>query len=103
MGAGTRAHAENREMKASATDKEPARSARVLVVLNTAAAWSRGILRGFMAIAHQHDWALLHYHQNVEMGWLATEWKPDVAVVGPELSDDALAQLAPATLISANL
>jgi LacI family transcriptional regulator len=89
-------------MKASDTDKEPARSSRVLVVLNTAAAWSRGILRGFMAVAHQHDWTLLHYHQNVEMSWLTAEWKPDVAVVGPDLADDALAQLAPATVVSVN-
>ena len=37
----------------------PARS--VLVVLGTDAAWSRGILRGFMAAAHEHDWRLLHY------------------------------------------
>jgi LacI family transcriptional regulator len=89
-------------MKASDTDQEPARSARVLVVLDTSAGWSRGILRGFMAVAHQYDWALLHYHQSVEMSWLAAEWKPEVAVVGPDLPEDALAELAPATVVSVN-
>lgn len=89
-------------MKASDTGKPTARTSRVLVVLNTAAAWSRGILRGFMAAAHEHDWALLHYHQNVDMGWLAAEWAPDIAVVGPDLPEAELARLAPATLVSVN-
>jgi LacI family transcriptional regulator len=80
----------------------PGAQTRVLVVLNTAAAWSRGILKGFMAAAHEHDWALLHYHQNVEMSWLAAEWTPTVAVVGPELPAEAVARLAPATLVSVN-
>jgi LacI family transcriptional regulator len=75
----------------------------VLVVLNTAAAWCRGILRGFMAEAHEHDWTLLHYHPDADMSWLATEWAPDVAVIGPELPMDAVMRLAPARLVSVNL
>jgi LacI family transcriptional regulator len=76
---------------------------RVLVVLNTSAAWCRGILRGFMAAAHEHDWALLHYHPDADMTWLANEWAPDVAVIGPELPADAVERLAPARLVSVNL
>src|SRR5262245_33666697 len=82
--------------------KEPPRSSRVLVVIDTAAACTRGILRGFTAEAHQHDWALLHYHRNVDMGWLSAEWAPDVAVVGPDMPDADLARLAPAKIISVN-
>jgi len=72
----------------------------VLVVLNIAAAWSRGILRGFMSFAQEHDWTLLHYHPDADMGWLAAEWAPAAAVVGPELPIEVLTRLAPATLIS---
>jgi LacI family transcriptional regulator len=73
---------------------------RVLVVLNTDAAWSRGILRGFMAQANERDWTLLHYHPWSDLGWLVGEWSPAAAVVGPELGAEALAPLASATLVS---
>jgi LacI family transcriptional regulator len=75
----------------------------VLVVLNTAAAWCRGILRGFMAAAHEHDWTLLHYHPDADIDWLASEWAPAVAVFGPELPTAAFARLAPAPLVSVNI
>ena len=75
---------------------------RVLVVLNTAAAWSRGILRGFMAAAHERDWTLLHYHPDADLSWLAAEWAPAVAVVGPELPAEAVLKLAPTALVSVN-
>jgi LacI family transcriptional regulator len=74
----------------------------VLVVLDTSAAWSRGILRGFMAAAHEHDWSLLHYHPDADMRWLASEWAPSAAVIGPELPAAAVASLAPASLVSVN-
>lgn len=73
---------------------------RVLVVLDTSAGWSRGVLRGFTAAAHERDWTLLHYHPNSNLEWIAREWKPAVAVVGPELTASSLTVLAPATLIS---
>jgi LacI family transcriptional regulator len=73
----------------------------VLVVLDKGAAWSRGILRGFMAAAHERDWTLLHYYYPfMDLGWLRNAWAPTVAVVGPGLSKEALAELAPATLVS---
>jgi LacI family transcriptional regulator, galactose operon repressor len=80
-----------------------ASSPRVLVVLNTGAAWCRGILRGFMAAAHERDWTLLHYHPDADIDWLASEWAPAAAVIGPELPTAAFARLAPATLVSVNI
>ena len=73
---------------------------RVLVVLGTDAGWARGILRGFTAAAHERDWTLLHYHPTSNLEWLAREWKPVVAVIGPELSASARETLAPAVLVS---
>lgn len=73
---------------------------RVLVVLDTVAAWSRGVLRGFMSVAHERGWTLLHYSSLVDLGWAAGEWAPAAAVVGPGPSCASLAQLAPASLVS---
>jgi LacI family transcriptional regulator len=75
---------------------------RVLIVLNTDAAWSRGILRGFMAAAHERGWTLLHYHPNANLAWLADEWAPDAIVIGPEQSPASLARFAPAAVVSVN-
>jgi hypothetical protein len=73
---------------------------RVLVVLGTEAAWSRGILRGFMEAAHERDWTLLHYHPSMNLNWLADEWTPAAAVIGPELGPAAIARLGSAALVS---
>jgi LacI family transcriptional regulator len=73
---------------------------RVLVVLDTVAAWSRGILRGFMSVAHERGWTLLHYSPLVDLNWVADEWAPDVAVIGPGLDPASLGRLAPALLVS---
>jgi len=73
---------------------------RVLVVLGTDAAWSRGILRGFMAAAHERDWTLLHYHPFANLDWLLDEWAPSAALIGPELGPEAIARLAPVPLVS---
>src|SRR5688572_14598139 len=73
---------------------------RVLVVLGTDAGWSRGILRGFMAAARERNWVLLHYHPSSNLNWLVDEWAPAAAVIGPELSPEAIARLAPAPLVS---
>ena len=59
---------------------------RVLVVLDTAAAWSRGILRGFADVAHANGWTLLHYHPESKLEWLLKEFSPAVLVVGPALT-----------------
>ena len=73
---------------------------RVLVLLGMSAAWSRGILRGFMPAARERGWQLLHYEPSSSLDWLVNEWTPDAAVIGPELGAEAIARLAPATLVS---
>lgn len=75
---------------------------RVLVVLNTSAAWSRGILRGFMETAHQRGWLLLHYHPSADLGWLQEEWTPSVLVLGPEVEQSVIATLGETSVISVN-
>jgi hypothetical protein len=73
---------------------------RVLIVLGTEAAWSRGVLRGFMAVAHERDWTLLHYYPGTYLNWVADEWAPAAVVFGPDLGPEAIARLSPAALVS---
>ena len=73
---------------------------RVLIVLGTEAAWSRGVLRGFMAAAQERDWTLLHYYPGGLLDWVADEWAPSAVVFGPELDSQTIARLAPAALVS---
>jgi LacI family transcriptional regulator len=73
---------------------------RVLIVLSTEGGWARGILRGFMAAARERDWALSHYHPADNLDCLASDEPPMAAVIGPELGREAIARLAPATLVS---
>src|SRR5690242_6439767 len=72
----------------------------VLVVLNMNGAWSRGILRGFMATAHERDWTLLHYHPDADLRWLVDQWAPAAAVIGPDLGAEGIAELSRASLVS---
>ncbi len=58
-------------------------STRVLLVLHTSCAWSRGVLRGFMQEAHPRGWAVLHYHPDADLEWMLQEHHPDVVVLGP--------------------
>jgi LacI family transcriptional regulator len=73
---------------------------RVLVVLGTEAAWSRGVLRGFMAAAHERHWQLLHYHPSSHLDWLVTEWSPAAALFGSELSREGATRLGSTALVS---
>lgn len=73
---------------------------RVLVVLGTEGAWARGILRGFMAVAHERDWTLLHYHPASKLNWVIDQWTPAAAVIGPGLGPEAIAQFGSAALVS---
>jgi LacI family transcriptional regulator len=59
---------------------------RVLLALDSSAAWSRGILRGFARVAHEQGWALMHYHPASNLEVLAAELPPRVAVLGPTFS-----------------
>lgn len=73
---------------------------RVLVVLDTVAAWSRGILRGFMSTAHERGWTVLHYSTLVDLAWVTEEWAPDIAVIGPGMNAASLGKLARASIVS---
>jgi LacI family transcriptional regulator len=75
-------------------------SPRVLVALGMDAGWCRGILRGFMGAAHERGWTLLHYDHPSDLDWLANEWSPSAAVIGPGLGPEAVARLSPAALVS---
>jgi LacI family transcriptional regulator len=56
---------------------------RVLIVLDTLSAWSRGILRGFARVAHERGYHLLHYHPDADLDWIAGAWPMNAAVLGP--------------------
>ena len=75
---------------------------RVLVVLGTDGEWSRGILRGFSGAAYERDWALLHYHPESDLSWLADDQGPIVAVIGPQIPE-SMARLAPAAVVSVTI
>jgi LacI family transcriptional regulator len=92
--------ADDADMKCHHIIGDASASVRVLVVLNTNAAWSRGILRGFAAAAQEYGWAVLHYHPDADMKWLSMEWMPAAAVIGPELGVKVLAELGHVPLVS---
>jgi hypothetical protein len=75
---------------------------RVLVVLKTDAAWSRGILRGVVKSAHERGWTLLHYLPPADPDWVKGEWKPEAAVLGPEV-EERIATLAAEHLLATGL
>ena len=83
-------------MRAASVSSSP----RVLVVLGTELAWSRGVLRGFTAVAHERDWTLLHYHPNTDLNQIAKDWAPDAAVFSPEIDPAAIARFSPTASIS---
>jgi LacI family transcriptional regulator len=58
----------------------------VLLVLDSAGAWSRGILRGFARVADEQGWAVLHYPLPANLERLAAELQPSAAVIGPTFS-----------------
>jgi LacI family transcriptional regulator len=75
-------------------------SPRVLVLLGTQAAWSRGTLRGFMAAARERRWTLLHYHPDSDLDWLLREWSPAAVVVGNECGTPPPERFGAASLVS---
>src|SRR5690606_9457561 len=72
---------------------------RVLIGLGTELAWSRGVLRGFTAVAHERDWTLLHYHPWSDLERVLQQWTPAAVVFGPELDPESITGLPP-TLVS---
>ena len=76
---------------------------RVLVNLNMGTGWSRGVLRGFTAFAHERGWTLLHYPPPVDLGGLVKRFAPAAVVIGPDTNRVSLAQLPPLPLVSVAL
>jgi LacI family transcriptional regulator len=73
---------------------------RVLVILNTSTAWSRGVLRGFMAPAHERGWTVLHYPPPVELERLVQIFSPAAAVIGIDAGGFSASRLAQVPLVS---
>jgi LacI family transcriptional regulator, galactose operon repressor len=57
---------------------------RVLAILNMGTGWSRGVLRGFMAAAHERRWTVLHYPPPVDLDGLVQKFAPSAILVGPD-------------------
>ena len=53
-----------------------------------------------MSAAHERGWTLLHYSPLVDLNWVADEWAPDVAVIGPGVDAAALVQFASSSIVS---
>jgi LacI family transcriptional regulator len=73
---------------------------RVLIILNAGPGWSSGILRGFMEVAHERGWMLLHYHPPVDIERLVREFSPAAVVLGPDSLRQSAGVLAPATVVA---
>src|SRR5688572_28465052 len=59
---------------------------RVLLALDSSAAWSRGTVRGFGRVADEQGWTVLYYRPGADLDRLAAELQPDAAVIGPTFS-----------------
>jgi LacI family transcriptional regulator len=57
---------------------------RVLAILNMSTGWSRGVLRGFMAAAHERRWTVLHYPPPVDLDALVRKFAPSAILIGPD-------------------
>jgi LacI family transcriptional regulator len=73
---------------------------RVLVILNAGPGWSSGILRGFMEVAHERGWIVLHYHPPADFERLAREFSPAAVVIGPDSPRQSADTLAPASVVA---
>src|SRR3954471_20240277 len=85
------------------TDTESDQGApRVLLVLDSSAAWSRGILRGFVRAAHEQGWTGLLYPAASNLARLATDVPPSPAVIGPTCSGPCPAALRDCISVAIN-
>src|SRR5688572_619788 len=76
---------------------------RVLVILNLGTGWSRGVLRGFMAAAHEHRWTVLHYPPPVDLAELLRKFAPSAVLIGPDSGKLPSAGAAPVPIVSVAL
>ncbi|MEY2931667.1 MAG: Xylose operon regulatory protein [Pseudomonadota bacterium] len=89
-------------------DTAPARrvrtdAPRVLAILNMSTGWSRGVLRGFMAFAHERGWMVLHYPPPVDLPRLVQKFAPAAALIGPASGLAAREHLRAVPLVSVAL
>jgi LacI family transcriptional regulator len=76
---------------------------RVLAILNMGTAWSRGVLRGFMAAAHEQHWNVLHYPPPTDVEALVQRFKPAAILIGPDSGKVPFGGAAPAPIVSVAL
>jgi LacI family transcriptional regulator len=76
---------------------------RVLAILNMGTGWSRGVLRGFMAAAHERRWTVLHYPPPVDLEALVQKFMPSAVLVGPDSGKVLLAHIGPVPIVSVAL
>jgi LacI family transcriptional regulator len=76
---------------------------RILAILNMGTGWSRGVLRGFMAAAHERGWTVLHYPPPVDLARLVQKFAPAAVVIGPDSGRVSEASLSPVSLVSVAL
>jgi LacI family transcriptional regulator len=76
---------------------------RVLAILNMGTGWSRGVLRGFMAAAHERRWTVLHYPPPVDLDALVQKFAPSAVLIGPDSGKVSLAQAAMVPIVSVAL
>src|SRR5262245_27514561 len=81
---------------------QPTLGPRVLIVLNTATAWSHGVLRGFSGVARERGWTLLHCHPTADLRWLVQQWRPEVVVLQRSLHRDVAQALEGCAVIAVN-
>lgn len=75
----------------------------MLAILNLSTGWSRGVLRGFMAFAHERGWTVLHYPPPVDFQQLMQRFSPSAVVIGPDSGPVSLARPAAVPLVSVAL
>ncbi|HTV23903.1 MAG TPA: substrate-binding domain-containing protein [Polyangiaceae bacterium] len=75
----------------------------MLAILNMGTAWSRGVLRGFVAAAHEQSWTVLHYPPPVELDALVRKFAPSAVLVGPDSGKVTPAHAASVAIVSVAL
>jgi LacI family transcriptional regulator len=76
---------------------------RVLVDLNMGSGWSRGVLRGFMAVAHERGWTVLHHHPPAQLDRLAVQFAPAASVIGPDTDRRSIGLIPRRSIVSVGL
>src|SRR5688572_25305793 len=76
---------------------------RVLAILNMSTAWSRGVLRGFMAAAHQQHWTVLHSPPPADVEALVQRFKPAAILIGPDSGKVPFGGAGPVPIVSVAL